>query len=133
MMPDPQDRTDRWWLLTVTLGIWLGVHALRSFLAMSVWNLADELPLELKALPPTGIQVIGLLAWPAMRVVGQKRALRWFGSAFCAAYVLRAVLGDIDRAATLFSFLSWITWLWWLPALLDGAARAGQKRVIAPA
>ena len=133
LTPEQQNRTEDWWLLTTTLGIWLGVHALRSFLAMSVWNLADELPLDLKAVPPAAIQVLGLLAWPAMRAVGKKRALHWFGFAFGAAYVLRALLGDVDRAASLFSFAAWITWLWWLPALLDGAARAGQKRVIAPA
>jgi endonuclease/exonuclease/phosphatase family metal-dependent hydrolase len=133
LTPEAQTRSQRWWVVTTALAIWLGVHALRTYLAMSVWNLADELPLELKSIPPAAIMVIGLLAWPAWRLVGQRRSLLWFGSAFCAAYVLRALLGDIDRAASLFAFLGWILWLWWLPALLDGAARAGLKRIIAPA
>ncbi len=132
-MPEQHERSERW-LITITLAFWLGVHALRSYLAMSVWNLADELPLELKSIPPAAVHLLGLLAaWPALRLVGPRRALRWFGFTFCAAYVLRGLFAHADLTASILSFAAWIVWLWWLPALLDAAARAGAKQVIAPA
>src|SRR5262245_40397371 len=132
-MPEQHERSENWWLITATLGVWLGVHALRTYLAMSVWNLADELPLELKSVPPAAVHVLGLLAWPALRLVGRKRALQWFGTAFCAAYVLRGVFANADLLSSMLSFAAWIFFLWWLPAFLDAAVRAGAKQVIAPA
>ncbi|MEX2284774.1 MAG: hypothetical protein WEE89_19955 [Gemmatimonadota bacterium] len=81
------------------LGIWLGVHALRSYTAMSVWNLADELPLPLKSIPPLLIHAIGVLGLLARRTVGGSRPLVRFGSAFALATALRQLLGDFDRIA----------------------------------
>src|SRR5688572_4344117 len=106
------------------LGIWLGVHALRGYLAMSVWNLGDALPLHLKSLPPTLVYALGFLAYPVTRVVGRANAYRWFGVALALATVARQVLGDLDNATTALAFCTWALFLWWAPSWLERAARA---------
>ncbi len=113
------------------LAIWLGVHALRSYTAMSVWNLADEIPLQLKPVPPLLVHAIGLLGWPARRVLGGSRPLIRFGIAFALATALRQLLGDFDRAAIAAAMLAWILFLWWLPCYLESLSRL-QRRVVLP-
>ncbi|HSL69428.1 MAG TPA: hypothetical protein VK864_04260, partial [Longimicrobiales bacterium] len=130
---EPTSTDERWWLITTALGVWLGVHALRGYLSMAVWNLADELPLELKSVLPIAVHLPGLLAWPAARLLGEQRALGWFGAAFAGLYALRSLLGELDVAVAIVAFAAWILWLWWLPALLKAAAHAGARHTIAPA
>ena len=119
--------------LATTLGIWLGIHSLRAYLALSVWNLADALPLQFKSLLPTGIFAVALFAHPAARLVGRDRAFQVFGVSFAAAYALRQWLGNADVLGSIVAFASFILFMWWLPTLFERAALSGQRLIVAPA
>lgn len=118
--------------LAATLGLWLGIHALRAYLAMSVWNLADSLPLQLKSLLPTGIYGLALLGYPAARLAGQ-RAFRWFGLGFAVTYALRQWLAEFDLATAIAAFTSFVLFLWWLPSLFERAANSQARLLMPPA
>ena len=106
------------------------MHALRSYTAISVWNLADELPLQLKSVPPLLVHAIGILGFMARRWWGGPRPMQRFGIAFAILTALRQLLGDFDRIAIASALLAWILFLWWLPCYLELLSRQRQRIVL---
>src|SRR5688572_31516784 len=60
------------------LGVWLGVHALRAYFTMVVWNVAEDAPATQMGLVALGVWVVGLAAWLPARALGQRRAVWLF-------------------------------------------------------
>ena len=97
---------------------------------MSVWNLADELPLQLKSVPPLLVHAIGILGLVARRWIGGPKPMQRFGIAFAIVTALRQLLGDFDRIAIASAMLAWILFLWWLPCYLELLSRQRQRVVL---
>lgn len=98
-----------------TLGIWLGVHAFRSLIAMVVWNVAEDLPASQMGLIALSVYSLGLAAWIPTRFLGGPRPVWRFGLLLAILTVARQALpGEV--LSPVFSFATGIMWLWWLPA-----------------
>jgi endonuclease/exonuclease/phosphatase family metal-dependent hydrolase len=117
---------------TLALGACLGVHALRVYIAMAVWNVGDDMPISLRGLLPAAVCALGLLAGPARRLVAAPRST-WLAGAFAVCIVLRQVMLPYDTPGAVLSFVAWILWLWWLPAVLEEYATTNDLALITPA
>lgn len=118
--------------LAGALGIWLGLMALRAYVAMVVWNAAEDAPALTMGLIALSVYAAGLLAWIPARFLGGARPAWRFGILLAMLTVARQLLpGELLSPAL--SFATVIAWLWWLPAFLQEAARSGAARAIAPA
>ena len=53
-------RRDVLLFLHAAFGVWVGIHAFRTFVPTAVWNLADGLPLYLKGGIAIGVQLLGI-------------------------------------------------------------------------
>lgn len=114
------------------LGIWLGILALRAYVAMVVWNAAEDAPALTMGLIALSVFVAGLLAWLPARFLGGSRPAWRFGLLLAVLTVARQALpGELLSPAL--SFATVIAWIWWLPAFLQEAARRGLSRAVAPA
>ena len=117
-------------MLSGAIGIWLGVQALRLYLAMVVWNVAeDQLP-TIVGLVALAIWSVGLLGWVAARIAGGVHPAYRSAALLAILVVIRQVVSDEALTAAL-AFASVIVWLWWLPAYVDEAARQGASRYVA--
>jgi endonuclease/exonuclease/phosphatase family metal-dependent hydrolase len=114
------------------LGIWLGIHALRAYLTMVVWNVAEDAPATQMGLVALGVWVVGLLGFVPGRLIGQPRAVRLLGLLFAALTVVRQMLpGEFSSPALAFATV--IVWLWWLPAYLTMLVDRGISAAAVPA
>lgn len=118
-------------LAVAALTTWIGVHALRTFLAMVVWNIGEDMPANTLGLIALGIWAIGFLAWPAARVLGGARPEMRLGTLFAIAYVVNQwvshpVLTPVLGPATV------VLWLWVLPAMVVAVGRRGASGALAP-
>lgn len=119
-------------LVVGAAGIWLGIHAVRAFLTMVTWNVAEDAPPAYMASVAFGVWAVGILVGPATRLAGGPRPVWRFGLLLGLLSVARqAVVGEFITPAL--SFASLVLWLWWLPAFLRAFTRAGFGRLIAPA
>ncbi len=117
-------------MLSGAIGFWLGVQALRLYLAMVVWNVAeDQLP-TIVGLVALAIWSVGLLGWVAARVAGGAHPAYRSAALLGILVVIRQVVSDEAVTAAL-AFASLIAWLWWLPAYVNEAARQGASRHVA--
>lgn len=111
--------------LAGALGIWLGLLALRSFVAMVVWNAAEDAPAAAMGLIALGVYGAGLLAWLPARFLGGANPAWRFGLLLALLTVARQALPGEILSPTL-AFATVIAWLWWLPSYLQEAARRGS-------
>ncbi len=117
-------------MLSGAIGVWLGVQALRLYLAMVVWNVAeDQLP-TIVGLVALAIWSVGLLGWVVARVAGGAHPAYRAAALLAILVVIRQVVSDEAVTAAL-AFASLIAWLWWLPAYVNEAARQGASRYVA--
>lgn len=118
-------------LTAIALTIWLGVHALRTFFAMVVWNIGqDRSPNEL-GLIALGIWSIGLLAWPAARWLGGSRPEVRFGMLFSVVYIANQFISH-PLFSAVFGTATTVLWLWFLPALITALGRRGTVQFLTP-
>jgi endonuclease/exonuclease/phosphatase family metal-dependent hydrolase len=118
--------------LCLTLTLWLGIYALRTFVPAAVWNLADELPLNLKPLLAVATHTLGMLG--VIFVFRRRRAsLIPIALSFAAVTVLRQLLITVDAVGPWLSMLSWSLWLMLIAAMADEVGAQDEERVVAPA
>ena len=117
---------------TLTLAIWLGIYALRSYVPSAVWNMADELPLSYKALFAVGTHLIGILGVLVIRY-SKTRLLNPLACAFGIVMVARQIFIADDNIGPWLSLLSWVLWLWFMMSLADEVSAHDAERWIAPA
>lgn len=118
--------------LTLTLGFWLGIYALRSYVPAAVWNLADELPLGLKPVLAVATHALGVLGL-LLIVKWRRRTLNPLALAFCAVMFARQAFVASDQIGPWLSLLSWVLWLCFMAALADEVAAHDAEALIAPA
>ncbi|HEY3061018.1 MAG TPA: endonuclease/exonuclease/phosphatase family protein [Chloroflexota bacterium] len=104
------------------LGVWLGIHALRAYLTMVVWNVAEDLPATQMGLVALAVWVLGLLGWVPWKLLGGGVRAAWvLGLLFALTTALRQVWpGEVS--SPVWAFASLVAWLWWLPAFLRTAS-----------
>ena len=133
--PTPAPDTSALFLAAVAcgaLGIWLGIHALRAYLTMVVWNVAEDAPATQMGLIALAVWAVGLLGFVPSRLLGQRRAMWVLGLLFAALTLARqAVPGEVS--SPILAFGSVIAWLWWLPAYLATLASRGLSMAAVPA
>lgn len=118
-------------LVSGALGVWLGLHALRSALMQVVWNVAEDATTTQLGLVAAAVWLVGLLGWIVARLVGGSVAWR-LGALFALLTALRqTVTGEVPTAV--FGIGGWIVWLWWFPAFLHELGRRGAASLAAPA
>ena len=116
----------------LTLAIWLGFYALRTYVPSAVWNMADELPLSYKPMFAVGAHIIGMLGFIVVRFL-RRRALDTLVITFGIVTVARQVFIANDSIGPWLSLLSWVLWLWLMISLADEIAAQDAERLIAPA
>jgi hypothetical protein len=117
-------------LATVALIIAMGVHVLRSGLAMVVWNIAVEQPAAVLALIALAIWITGLAGW---LLEPRKDPVRWIqrmATIFALGYAISHLIADRTITPVL-AVLSLITWFWLVPVIMDALARYGMLDVLA--
>jgi endonuclease/exonuclease/phosphatase family metal-dependent hydrolase len=95
----------------------MGVHALRSFWSMLVWNIAEDRAPPQIALIALLFWGIGLLAWPITRALGGTRPAWRFGLVFGVVYVANQAIVHPVLTPWL-GIAGGVVWLWFFPALL---------------
>jgi endonuclease/exonuclease/phosphatase family metal-dependent hydrolase len=118
--------------VTGAVGIWLGVHALRSYFTMVVWNVAEDAPATQMGLVALAVWVVGLLAAAAGRALGAPRAMWVFGSLAAALSLARQTLPG-ELSSPVLAFATAVVWLAWMPAFLSELSRRALTSVAAAA
>jgi endonuclease/exonuclease/phosphatase family metal-dependent hydrolase len=126
------DRAALWYVAYGAFGIWLGIQALHTFMAMVTWNVAEDAATTTMGLVAFGVYAVGLIGWLPTRLLGGSRPAWRFGLLLAVLSLARQVLPG-EFLSPGFSFASAIVWLWWLPAFLKEFARRGIGRSIVPA
>ncbi len=119
-------------LTSLTLGIWLGLYALRSYIPSAVWNLSDELPLDFKPLLALGTEIVAVLGALAV-IKWRRRTLRPLAVTFGAVTVARQIFITSDAIGPWLALISWPLWLWFMAALADEVAAHDADALMAPA
>ncbi|MFZ5652362.1 MAG: endonuclease/exonuclease/phosphatase family protein [Bacillota bacterium] len=113
------------------LGIWMGMHAFRSLIAMVVWNVAEDMPAAQMGLIALSVYSLGLAARVPARFLGGPRPAWRFGALLALLTVARQALpGEI--LSPVLSFATGVVWLWWLPAFFQELAQKQSNRLAAP-
>ena len=116
---------------TVALVMLTGIHAVRSALAMVVWNIAEGQPETVIALIAFGIWAAGLLGW----AMAPRLHLRRPGMGVAIGFAVAYAAGHFLRHPVLtpaFAVMTLVLWLWMIPALLGLLARVEAIEVLAP-
>lgn len=108
----------------VALTVWLGVHSLRSFFSMVVWNLGEDKPPNELGLIALSIWVLGFLAWPVLRRWGGPQPALRVGAVFAAVYALNHFVAH-PTLTPLLGPASAVLWLWLFPTLVTALGRGG--------
>ncbi|MFZ5815290.1 MAG: endonuclease/exonuclease/phosphatase family protein [Bacillota bacterium] len=104
-------------LTAVALLFWMGIHTIRTYLAMGGWVMGSGLTEFQLGVLLLSIWGTGLLGYPASRLLGGRVPAVRLALLFGALYVLyRAVPGAYTTP--IFGCLSVTAWLWLLPAAL---------------
>ena len=90
---------------SLTLGVWLGLYTLRSYIPSAVWNLSDELPLQMKAVLALGIEAIAVVG-VLLVIKGRRRTLRPLAIAFAAVAVARQIFITSDAIGPWLALIS---------------------------
>ncbi len=115
----------------VTLASWMGIHVLRTFWAMLVWNIAEDRSPPQIALIALVFWGVGMLAWIAARRLGGPEPARRFGALFAVAYV--ALQGISHPTVTpVLAVAATVLWFWFFPSLVVALGRRGAAAVVLP-
>jgi endonuclease/exonuclease/phosphatase family metal-dependent hydrolase len=114
------------------LGVWIGIHVLRTYLAALIWYVSREATTaEQIGAVSLGVFSVGLLAGVAIRLFGGWCPAWRFGLLLVALLVAwHALPANVSQPAV--SFAAWVVWLWWFPAFLRELSRRNAATVIAP-
>lgn len=126
-------RPARLWadLLATALAVWLGIHTLRTYLAMAGWVLGMGLNRTQLGFLLLGIWAVGLLAGPVARLLGGRRPPLRLGLIFALFYLLYHLLpGQV--LSPLLGSVAMVAWLWLWAALLRSLALARALGVLLP-
>lgn len=115
----------------MALATLMGVHAIRSALAMVVWNIGEERPQGALVLISAGIWLIGLLGWTAASRLSRPRTGTRAALLFAAAYAISHFIRH-PVLTPAFAVAALVLWLWMLPALLGLLQRSGTLEVVVP-
>jgi endonuclease/exonuclease/phosphatase family metal-dependent hydrolase len=117
------------WVAAGALGLWLGVHALRAFMTMLVWNVSEDASYEEMGGVAAGILVAGLLGPLAARIGGGSRPAWRAGVLFAVLSVVRQAVSDHYLTPAL-AFAACIVWLWWLWAFFREAQTESRSALV---
>ncbi|HEX6559097.1 MAG TPA: endonuclease/exonuclease/phosphatase family protein [Longimicrobiales bacterium] len=117
--------------VNAVLGIWLGIHAFRTFVPAAAWNLSDALPLSAKGAIAIAVHMAGL-AGCVLPFTRNARSAARLAVLVGLVSVLRQVFLGSDVAGSALSLLGWILWLWWFAAFTR-THLARHAQLIAPA
>lgn len=112
--------------------MWLGIYALRTYIPSSVWNLADELPLDVKPVFAVAGQLLGLLGVLVIPLL-RTRALNILACSFGIISIARHLFIGVDAIGPWLSILSWSTWIWFMMAFARVIADNDAEELVAPA
>ena len=118
-------------LVAPALTTLVGVHALRSFFSMVVWNIGEDRSATELGLIALGFWAIGLLAWPMTRWLGGTRPEVRFSLVFGAVYVADHFASHPVLTPAL-GVAAAIVWLWLFPAVVVALGRRGTANVLLP-
>jgi endonuclease/exonuclease/phosphatase family metal-dependent hydrolase len=114
------------------LGVWIGVHVLRTYLPALVWYVSREATTaEQIGIVSLGVFGVGLLAGLAIRLFGGSRPAWRFGVVLVGLIVAWQAL-PANVSQPFLSFAAWVVWLWWFHAFLRELSRRNATTVIVP-
>lgn len=116
----------------LVVAIWLGIYALRSYLAAAVWNLSDELPLPLKPVFAVATHLVGLIGVTVV-LKWRRRALLPLAVTFATVTAGRQMFVASDAIGPYLALLSWPLWLWLAAAIADEVSAHDEDALIARA
>lgn len=117
--------------VAVALAIGMGVHVIRAFLAMVIWNIAVERSAAVLGLIALAIWAVGLAGWLSAPRTDPVRSVRRLAILFALVYVTSHLIADPIITPAL-AVLSIVAWLWFVPGLLEALARVGSLDALAP-
>ncbi|MDR7402733.1 MAG: endonuclease/exonuclease/phosphatase family protein [Armatimonadota bacterium] len=118
-------------LFAAALTAWTGIHALRAFLSMIVWNIGqDRAPTQLGAIA-LGFWTVGLMAWPVARRLGGRRPEVRFALIFGMLYALNQSVAHPSLTPAL-SVAAWVAWLWLFPSVVAALGGRGTASAVLP-
>jgi endonuclease/exonuclease/phosphatase family metal-dependent hydrolase len=109
----------------------VGVHALRTFYSMVVWNIGEDRSSTELGLIALGFWSIGLLAWPIRRLVGGSRPELRFAILFSVLYALDHFVSHPVTTPAL-GVATAVVWLWLFPSVVAALGRRGAANVLLP-
>ncbi|HEV8354173.1 MAG TPA: endonuclease/exonuclease/phosphatase family protein [bacterium] len=118
-------------LTGVALTTLVGVHALRTFLSMVVWNIGEDRSSTELGLIALGFWSLGFLAWPIGRWVGGSRPELRFALLFSALYALDHFVSH-PVITPAFGVATAVVWLWLFPTSLAALGRREAGHVLLP-
>lgn len=125
-------RALRWThLAAVALATWLGVHALRTFLAVVVWTIGENRPPTQLGLIALAIWIVGLLAGPAARLAGGPRPAARFAGLFGILYAANQFVAHPILTPAL-GPAAVVAWMWFVAAFVTSLGRRGGSAALAP-
>jgi endonuclease/exonuclease/phosphatase family metal-dependent hydrolase len=124
---------DALWLLACgALGVWIGVHVLRTYLVSLIWYVSrDATTPEQIGIISLGVFSAGLLGGIASRFLGDAQPAWRFGALVTALIIASQTL-PVSATMPAIPFAAWVAWLWWCPAFLQEMSRRGASHLIVP-
>ncbi len=118
-------------LIAAALTVWMGVHALRSFWSMLVWNVAEDRSPPQIALIALVFWGAGLMAWLAARWLGGSRPVVRLSLLFGLVYTANQIIAH-PVATPALGILVGVVWLWLFPTLVVALARSNAVGLLLP-
>jgi len=118
-------------LAAVALLVWLGIHAIRIYLAMVGWVLGGPLSTVALGTLLLGLWTGGQFGWPVANRLGGERPTLRLGLLFGATYTLYHALPG-PTTGPVFGCVIILAWLWLFPTALRAIALGGSSEVFLP-
>lgn len=118
-------------IAAVALTTMMGVHALRGFLAMIVWNIGVDRPALVLGGIALAVYAAGLAGWIAAPRLDTPRATNRLAVVFAVVYALSHYVRHPLLTPTL-ALAAATFWLWLFPALIGRLSRGHRIDALAP-